>query len=70
MRAGFAVGCFEGGGGGCKASDDDVVSIDKERMDFKGDVMCRRDTCDTVDNMVGVMRNAIYWPRRRGMVAE
>jgi hypothetical protein len=39
-------------------------------MDFKGDVMCRRDACDTVDNMVGVMRNAIYWPRRRGMVAE
>ena len=53
MRGGFAVGCLEGGGG-CKASDVEVVSIDNERMDLKGEVMWRRDACDTVDNMVGV----------------
>ena len=51
---GFVVGCLEGGGGGCKMSDEEVVSIDKERMDRKGDVMWRRDACDTVDNMMRV----------------
>lgn len=35
----FVVGCLEGGGGGCKTSDDEVLSIDKERMEIKGDVM-------------------------------
>lgn len=65
---GFVVGCLEGGGGGCETSDEEVVSIDKERMDFKGDAMCRRDACDTVDNMMRVCmvwmpRNAFWWPR-------
>jgi hypothetical protein len=79
VRGGFAVGgCLEGGGGGCKTSgdDDEVVSIDKERVDFKGDVMWRRDACEMVDNMVRVcMRNAfagrsmaIPWPDRSRVV--
>jgi len=40
VRSGLAVaGCLEGGGGGSGVSDDDVVSIDKERMGIKGDAM-------------------------------
>ena len=66
MRGGFVAGCLVGGGG-CKVSDDEVVSIDKERMDLKGEVMWRRDACDTVDNMVYEMRNAMPG---RGIVAE
>ena len=47
-------GCLEGGGGGCETSVDDVVSIDKERMGIKGDVIWRRDVCSTADNMMRV----------------
>ena len=39
VRGGLAVGCLEGGGGGCGMSDDEVVSIDKERMGIKGDAI-------------------------------
>jgi hypothetical protein len=39
VRSGLAVGCLEGGGGGCGMSDDEVVSIDKERMGIKGNAM-------------------------------
>jgi hypothetical protein len=54
VRGGFAVGCLDGGSGGCGMSDDEVVSIDKERMGIEEDAMCRRDACETVDNMVRV----------------
>jgi hypothetical protein len=39
VRSGLAVGCLEGGGGGCGMSDDEVVSIDKERMGIKRNAM-------------------------------
>lgn len=39
VRGGLVVGCFDGGGGGSGMSDDEVVSIDKERMGIKGDAM-------------------------------
>jgi len=48
---GFAVGCLDGGSGGCGTSEDDVVSIDKERRGTKGNAIWRRDACKTVDNM-------------------
>jgi hypothetical protein len=51
---GFAVGCLDGGGGGCGTSEDVVVSIDKERRGTKGDAIWRRDACKTVDNMMRV----------------
>jgi hypothetical protein len=35
-------------------SDEEVVSIDKERIGVKGDVIWRRDACKTVDNMMRV----------------
>jgi len=52
VRSGLAVGCLEGGGGGCGMSDDEVGSIDKERMGINEDAMRRRDACEMVDNMV------------------
>ena len=39
VRSGLEVGCLEGGGGGCGMSDDEVGSIDNERMGIKGDTM-------------------------------
>ena len=39
MRGGFVVGCLEGGGSGCGRSDEEVVSIDKERIVTKGDAI-------------------------------
>ena len=51
---GFVEGDLEGGGGGCEALEDVVVSIDKERMGTEGDVIWRRDACSTADNMMRV----------------
>jgi hypothetical protein len=57
---GFVVGCLEGGGGGCGTSEDDVVSIDRERKGIKGDAICRRDACKAVDNMMRVRMQQGY----------
>ena len=50
----FVVGSRDGGGGGCKASLDEVdaVSVDKERKGVKADAIRRRGACVTVDNML------------------
>lgn len=50
----FAVECRDGGGGGCKASLDevDVVSVDKERKGVRADAIRRRGVRVTVDNML------------------
>ena len=60
---GFVGGGLEGGGGGCEAPEDVVVSIDNERMGTKGDVIWRRDACSTVDNMMRVcMQRGMHLP--------
>ena len=56
-------GCLEGGSGGCETSADDVVSIDKERIGIKEDVIWRRDVCSAADNMMRVcMQQGMHLP--------
>jgi len=71
---GFGVGCLDGGGGGCKSLEDDVVSIDKERKGLrqdKRDVIWGRDACNVVDNMMSVRMQSAFSSRQpRGRMTD